>query len=308
MLRKNYVILILFVLLLALGTAADVFFWKQLTKETTHENRKWQNQWQALSTQIQQQQNTIIALQNQFNQLIRNEHMNHAEEVLSETGYLIDLANLYLQTDHNIPNAIKTLSLAQQHVHDLQNPQMNALLQALASDINQLNSVSNVDPANVLLQLQQVGDSINRLSFLPNRFAPPATQPAPPAKHWWQKFLNSLRNLFVIQYHSSSTENILAPDQREYIQQNINFTLRQAEWAVLQEQPELYQNSLKQIQGLLSNNYMESETRNQVLAKLNNLAQINIQPKIPPLTRSMQALSEVKNKMPPQNVDEAPAP
>lgn len=294
MLRKNYVFLILFVLLLALGTAADVFFWKHLTQETTHENRKWQNQWQTLNNQIQQQQNTIMSLQDQLNQLIRTQHMNRTEDILSEIRYLIDLANLYLQTDHNIPNAIKTLSLAQQHVHDLQNPQMNVLEQALASDINQLNSVSNADPANILLQLQQLGDSIDKLSFLPNRFTPPATQPAPPAKHWWQKFLYSLRNLFVIQYHPSVTENILPPEQREYIHQNINFSLRQAEWAVLQEQPELYQNSLKQIKALLSNYYMQSETRDQVLSRIDNLAQINIQPKIPPLTRSMQALSEIK--------------
>ncbi len=293
--RKNWTILSLFLLLLILGTAADVFFWKHITKENTHENKKWQAQLQQLTTQIQQQQNVLTTFQTQLTQLIRDEHTNRAEDVLSETAYLVDLANLYLQSYHNIPNAIKTLSLAEQHLRDLKNPEMTPLEQALASDINQLNEMPMVDQANVLLQLQLVGESIGRLPLMPTHFTAPTENETPTTAHWWSALLDSIKNLFVIQYHSSESANLLPPEQREYIRQNLIFSLRQAEWAVLQEQSELYQRSLNDIKNLLSTYYVKGLARDKVIEKLDGLSQLNIQPKIPPLTRSLQALAEIKN-------------
>jgi uroporphyrin-3 C-methyltransferase len=244
---------------------------------------------------LQQQQKTLDNFQNQINQLLKLQNTHKTEDILSETGYLIELANLYLQTDHNIPNAIKTLSLAKQHLQSADDPRLLALQQAITSDLALLAETPVADKSNVLLQLQFIGETISKLNPLTIEPTTNLNNPAQQKKHWWKKISNNLKSLIIIQYNPANKTKPYSSEQKETIKQDIVYNLRQAEWAVLQEQQTIYQQSIINIKNDLSENYAQSPARDKMIAELDTLSQQSVEPKIPPLTHTNQALAQVSN-------------
>ncbi len=298
-------IIILLVLLLAAGITTEVFFWKRFTNNNRNQQQLWQTKVDDLSAQISHQQDNLTALQNQFAQFVRNQQQNQTAQALNEIAYLLDIANLYLQINHDITNAIKSLQLAQQRLKVLADPSLIYLQQALASDLNTLNDAPKVDAAEILLKLQTLSESISRLPLIPQQVTPvaPETKASPEKSQqtWYKKSLreawSSFKKLFVIRYNAPTRVSILPPDQRESIRENIAFTLSQAQWAVLQQKSTLYHQSLDQVQTWLNNYYPDNAERKQILARLTELTAINIAATPPDINASLAAVQKALKQL-----------
>lgn len=295
MAKKIFLVIVTAGIIVAADAAAGVFLWQYLNKANQHQ----QAQISALSTQLNLQQTTTATLQNKLSQVIRSTQQNSTQQALNEITYLLDLANLYLQINHDINNASKSLRLAQHHLQMLADPSLLSLQQALASDLNRLNDAAQLDTVNVLLNLQTMDESISRLNLSASS-APLLTSPASAtavdvSKSWYQQSLRDLwdgfKNLFVIRYHSSVTP-ILSPEHREWIRENIALMLAQARWAVLQQKSRLYQLSLAQVQQWLMLYFPDNLERTKILERLAALAAINIAPPLPNITASLQAVQQ----------------
>lgn len=305
MLKKNFLIIILVVFLLAAGVAADIFFWKHIAADNQHQQEQWQTKIDTLSAQITQQQNDLQALQTKLTLLLRSQQQGNTQQTLNEIAYLLDLANLYLQINHDTNNAIKSLQLAQHHLQQLADPSLLPLQQALAGDLNRLNDTPAIDVADVLLRLQTLSDSISRLTPQTESLAPAINTPENSTNtslSWYKKSLqdawSSFKNLLVIRYQSSANKSILPPNQHEWLRENIAFTLAQAQWAVLQQKSALYQQSLTSVRQWLTDYYPDNPERSKILARITELLAINIAPNLPDIHASLQAVQQVLKNLP----------
>lgn len=291
---------------LCAAVAADVLFWRHIERQSQHQQQQWQVQMQNLSAQLDQQRIALTDTQNKLTQLIRMSNQNATQQALNEVSYLIDLANIYLQINHDVDNGVKSLLLAQHRLRTIPDPSLLPLQQALASDINKLNNVPRVDSADVLIRLQVLSESMSQIDLIPKKIkSPVANTPeavAAPNQRWYAKFSNSLltnfKSLLIIRYHSNNNLPILPPDQREFVRENIEFTLKLAQWAVLQQKPILYQQSLSSVHLWLISYYVDTPLRKKILDQLATLMSINIGAEIPAIHDTLQALQQALNHAP----------
>jgi uroporphyrin-III C-methyltransferase len=308
MLRKNWLLIGLVIIVLIVGVAADIFFWKHIAADAEQQQVRLKTSTEALSAQIAQQQAELTALQNKLSQFMRTTQQSNVQQTLNEVGYLLDVANLYLQINHDPVNAAKSLQLAHHHLQMLGDPTLLPLQQALASDLNHLKDTQPVNMAEVLLKLQTLSESISRLTMVPRQITPhPAVsppEPMPVSQPWYQRFWEgfkaTFKNLVVIRYHSTASSPILPPEQRDWIRENMAFTLSLAQWAALREQPQLYKHSLEQVrQGLIAN-YPDNAERKKILDRVAELMAIDIAPTPPDINASLRAVQQALKELPPE--------
>jgi uroporphyrin-3 C-methyltransferase len=348
MVKKIYfIVLVVIVILLAGGcAAAGYYFWKMLNDEKQKQHQVLQQVHQemqtvlqqdqqeiqkglqqdqqemqikinSLETQVSQQHSQLEEFQAKLNQMTVSEQRYAHQENLNEIAYLLDLANLYLQINHDPQNAIKSLQLAQHSVQTLADPRLLSLQRALASDINSLNDVKTVDTANLLVELQTLSESIGRLSLIPHPLNSLSSAPAQPITeknhpNWlnraWQSFWQNFQKLFSVSYRSNTASSLPPPQQREWVQENIAFTLAQAQWAVLQKQPALYQQSLTQVRQSLETYYPDTPERQKILNHISQLFSIDIAPTLPNIDASLSALQiALQTRISEPNPQPAPA-
>lgn len=282
MLKKNYLIILAVVIVLIAGVAADVLFWKHIAKENQVKQDLWQTKIEALTAQITRQQAELTALQTKVTQ-------NYSQPIVTEIAYLLDIADLYLQINHDSTNAIKSLQLAQR----LAPP---SLQQVITSDLNRLTAAPKIDTAEVLVTLQGLSASISQQTWTaPNITAPTqemATSSAKPAA-WYQKIFQSLWAKFkkiVVVHHNDS--DMPQSQQHEWIRENITFNLALAQWAVLQQKSALYQHSLAQVRAEIISNYPDSPERQSILDRLEKLIALDIAPTPPDISASLSAVKQ----------------
>ncbi|MBS0350836.1 MAG: uroporphyrinogen-III C-methyltransferase [Proteobacteria bacterium] len=293
-------------LILAAAMVGNYYYWKRTVTTNQNLQAQSQSQWDNLSASMDQQKATIQELQNEFTQFVKNQQQTQTGQTLNEIAYLLDLANLYLQINHDPDNAIKSLQLAQSRLKGLTDARLLSLKQAIASDLNALNDVPKLDTADILLRLQTLGESVGRLSFTSSTQGSSSSvqSSSPPEKKnqgvWykttfeniWHKF----KNLFVVRYNGSP-HPILPPDQRAMIHENIAVTLAQAQWAVLKQNAKLYQQSLNQVQNWITGYFPNSPERENILSRLSELAAINISPTLPDLNASLAAVQKAQEQL-----------
>lgn len=107
--------------------------------------------------------------------------------------------------------------------------------------------------------------------------------------------LSYLKNLIVIKHHEERPP-IPSLDQSLVIE-DLNMNLREAKWAILQKNPERYQEALiKAFTSLKENISPQTKETSILLEELESLQALNINPPRPEIKRSLQALSEVIKK------------
>ena len=252
-----------------------------------------------LTSQLNRQQNDLLTLQTKLARWVRSQSQNTTLQSLNEIAYLLDVANLYLQINHDRRNAIVSLQLAQQHLQTLADPTLLSLQQAITSDLNHLNDSPQINLVDILLKLQTLNESISRLNMSPNPSTPSSTTTpvnnTPAHLSWHQRLLN----LLSIRYqHVSEPLKILPAQQRNWVYDNISFTLAETQWAVLQQKQDLFLHSSTLVRQWLVGYYPDSPDRKNILQRLEDLKKTDIAPDLPDINHSLQAVHQAIKNIP----------
>ena len=117
-----------------------------------------------------------------------------------------------------------------------------------------------------------------------------------PTGRWQEqlsRFGQELKDLVVIRHHDEALEGLIAPEQESYLRQSARLLLEQAQLALLKEEQGLYEASLDKTLGLIDSYYdTESSEVQAVIERLQELKGANIQPELPDISGSQQALAE----------------
>ena len=257
----------------------------------------------------QQTQNAIEGNQKNITDLMNQTNQSAEQQAILDAGYLIHLAHLHLTVEKNIVLGLHFLKMAQSRLQSLTSTNLLPLKQALDSDIATISSVTKINPAALIAQIDTLSTQIANLPTQPERVINATDQPikneTTPGESWWDRMkrnLSGLQRLFIIRHVDTPVAPILGPEQMLLLKENIRFKLLQAQWALLHQQSGLYEQSLNSAAELLDTYEQNKPAAAPIVKKIRDLAMIDINPQVPPL-QSLKLLNTAPQKQQPVPTD-----
>jgi len=273
--------------------------------------------------QIRQQQTQVdkqVQEQLQQNTLTQNEELTTLKETISafldknqysrrdwliaEAEYLVKLANYRLLLARDVPTSIHALRAADDRLREVGNPRFIPLRQAIAVDIQQLNSLTTIDIVGLSLKLNAIQKQIETL---PLKTPDPKTMQqknqqamqVSQADGWKQipaAIWQDLLTLFKIQTHDERVQPLLSPEHRFFLIQNLKLQLEQARLALLNNQPVIYKDRIQQAQQWIKRYFNNQHQLSKAVNKnLTELAQAELNVTLPDISGSLTKLQLLKS-------------
>ncbi len=224
---------------------------------------------------------------------------------IAEALYFTRLANDSLQFQHDVPTAKQLLNMADKRLLDSGESDVAPLRQELAEKIAQLNALPQVDIVGVYSKLTALADSIAQLTPLPeikalqkatSQYATAEKSAVQSEKISWRQALrDSMKKvwqLIIIQRRDTPIETLLTNQQYQQLNHSLLLLVRQAQWALLYRQPDIYHSSLQQVATLLKHYYGgNSQQIKPLLATITELNAVKVAVTAPSLAQVIDALS-----------------
>ncbi|EKE01765.1 MAG: Uroporphyrinogen III methylase [uncultured bacterium] len=207
--------------------------------------------------------------------------------------HLVRMADLTLNTTGDVKVALAFLLTAKTYTGD---PEALTINHALNKDIASLQSIPIVDTEELILKIDAINKQISELPTIPPRITVvPTKTEEQTQKTTLNRFLVSavqaLKDIVVIRHQT--VEPILPPEQITILRFNIQAKLLQAELSVMQRQNKVYQMCLAKVIDWVAKYFVSSNSNANILNMLQELKQVDLQPKLPALTESLTAIQNL---------------
>ncbi|GHA10003.1 heme biosynthesis operon protein HemX [Arenicella chitinivorans] len=223
--------------------------------------------------------------------------------IIDEVGQLLKLANNNVLFAGDIDSAVKALTLADSQLKQLADPRFSVVRQKINQEIGLLNNAEQVDVEQITGELQAMAARIPALKLENERpsLAPVVIEPELTEEEK-TTFLGGLRefwadlvNRFDIQRIDQPPKPLLAPEQRYFLNQNLQLQLAKAELAALQGRNTVYQASLQSAEQWLTEYFdMKTPEVQEVLTQLRSMQAQKVRVDLPPVTESYTLLQTIK--------------
>jgi len=251
---------------------------------------------------VQQFADDTKNLKQTVNDISQIKQGNQEKWLLAEAHYYVKLANDNLQFSRNIPLAITLLKMADQEVSHITNPELIEVRKVIATDIANLQSAPQVDVAGLYMKLTALNSQLDQLPLLAQQKNLQEEKPVAAAEQkqmWWQRGLyaswQALQSIVVVRYNPNGLMPLMVPEQKTFLYQNLHAMLAQAIWALLHQQPAIYQSSLQQVIAWIKQYFiLDAPMAHAVLSDLTQLEKIDVYPPTPTITNTLQAFNGVE--------------
>lgn len=236
-----------------------------LQKSLSQLQQQTQKQLQQLNADHQQK---ILNLEQQLatsQRQIKSFTGRHQNDwLLAEADYLVRIASnrLLLERDHI--TALALLLRAEQRLAMMDDPSMQAAREALSRDMAVLRSLKREDVAGIAIRITGLVPQLKALtpmSFqLPEQTKDVIDSPPVSAENNWQESLKqTFKELsvkwFEVRDHGQTVKPLMAPEKESLLRTNMMLLLQATQFATLRQLPELYQQSLLQLENLLQEHF-----------------------------------------------------
>lgn len=222
------------------------------------------------------------------------------ERVIAEVEQLMIIANQQLQLAGNIKPALLALQTADTRLQPLDTPQVIQLRKVIAQNIQQLQSLPQIDIVGMGLKLENLTEIIDNLPLVSERHPAAAVTPIPdwdsnPWRRLAQEVWQDLKHMVRLERVDRPEPPLLAPDQTFFLRENIKLRLLTARIALLQRDEATYRADLQAAEQWLTGHFdtREAATQN-ALATIKQLSASNIVIQIPDISESLGLISKYK--------------
>lgn len=323
--KLSFKTLLFIILFIIVGNLITYIAWiyshqsnQQTSKVLIEEIDKTKNSLQTLQTlqtslaeikqTLEKQQHSITKNQEALTKINATQKNDTTDISLAKIEYILELAQLNLQWQRNIPNVISLLQLAEKQLTEANVPSFTSFKQQLQEKINLLKEITPLNKNELVLELNQIMSYIPTLPLKPvvntasatnqkteSTKASEATITLPKWRQMLSESLDTLQKIVIIRRHDEAVKPLLAPEQRVYLEHNIQRLLEQAQWALLHDDADLYQQNLKQTMTWLNQYFeMQTEKNQQLIQKITTLSEKNINPTLPDLNDLLKDFKNLK--------------
>jgi uroporphyrin-3 C-methyltransferase len=262
-----------------------------------------------LEARLQVEQTARVALEKSLEQLHTELGRDRHAWTLAEVRYYLRLANTRLLLLADVPSALRALELADARVKALASPSLHKMRGLLSEEIAALKAVPRVDIEGASLSLIALAKQVEALPLLaPTRSETSneiAKETTAPADIWdWRGHAKAIwaemKTLVTIRRTDRPIDALLAPEQMVFLRHNLRLKLEAARLALLQKDTAVYQSSLTEAGEWLAAYFnRDSASVKALLEQLTVLAELELQPALPDISRSLaevEALEEQQAK------------
>lgn len=322
--------LIILMILIIAGTVGAGLWWQhQQTTTLHHQNQQHAHQMQALSArldaEVKEHHERWQHSEDQLNELVNLANQSTEQNALLNAWQMLQLADYQRRYHHDAQAAATLIGLAAAQLNPQQYPTLRVVASTLKSNQRSMQRVAaSRDPAQWLDQIDQVKGMLPQLQLIPAQLQAPVhthgtqsnTSSMPPeqasttdrsakwqhmASHAWQEIKRVLAKMVVFERSNQSVTPLLTDNDRQMALNNLMFTLNQAQWAILNQEAKIYQQSIASASQQLAKHFTQHDAHNaQVMRQLNALAHIPIDVKLPTLNPSLLAVHNALSKTNPQ--------
>ena len=310
--KKTLVSLLALISLIAfvLSLSANFKLWQLQNQKTSFDEglNKLIQQQSSMDTQLssmkQNMDDMLLESQNKITELNRNLQSALSERLYQKQDWLLLKARHYLELaqvnahwgdDPKI--AIALLQQADSILQELTLQKIFPVRQVIAKEIVQLQSLSPIDIPGILSQLDAAQGLVSKLPVVDdtaNATQQKTNQPILASQNRWQQSMSFLEKLIVVKHYDGDTEPALSPIHKAVLRDNIRINLQEAQWAVLQNNTKLYQQSLSRALQNIERIYEKDTPAIQTLLKqIQTLQQTTLRLAMPVLDQSLQLLNQV---------------
>ncbi len=221
---------------------------------------------------------------------------------LDEVSQLLKLANNSAVFAGNKESAINALKLADSQLKQLADPRYSVVRRKINAEISGLQAIKSADVTSISAKLSALGKQV---PTLPLENEPPVASEIKIAKQQDQQemtFTSELKKLWTDTLNSIQIKRVdqppkplLAPEQRYFLDQNIQLKLATAELAVMQNNADVFVRSIDAASGWLKEYY---DPRNaevtDVIAQLAALRKQPLGQELPAVAGSYDELQRIK--------------
>ncbi len=226
---------------------------------------------------IQQSQQAVTSLVTKLNDDLTR---GTSEYAIAEVGQLLKQANHSVNFSKDSAAAINALKLADSQLKELADPRYARVRQSINEEIATLEAVQAVDIESITGQLRALEKSIPSLPLENDtptlgEIEVASVEGETGLRAGLRAMWRDVVNMLSVQIHriDQTPKPLLAPEQRYFLNQNIQLQLAKAQLSVLQNRKAEYQASLAAAKGLL-NDYFDPRDQ-EVIAAINKLDQLN---------------------------------
>lgn len=222
---------------------------------------------------------------------------------LLKARYYLELAQINAHWSKSVGATVAMLQQADQLLQQLNDPQIFDIRQAIAKDIAQLQALPKVDVAGILSELDAVQSSLNDLNIpsIANDETSETTTKSETTKGnipvWrlhLQDSMNLLSKLVIIRRNDENIKPLISPAFEAILKENIRLDLQEAQWAVLNSNPQVYQLVLNQALTTLKKNFNQNTQNTAALMKkITELQQVQLTQKRPEIGSGLPLLNQL---------------
>lgn len=329
--KFSFIVSSVLLLIIAITISGLYLLWQQQKQDQKTQSRLIA----ALKSDIEQYSHNQNRLQSELDNKISNElggirhtvdalqelaGKNHRDWVLSETVYLLQIANHRLQLEGDIKTTIKALMIADSKLKNLADPSLLPVRKHLADETSALQSTSQPDIYGMVLALDSLqAKSVQmklKIAIPSATIADAKTMADTSAKSNkekmsikdWQRALNQvwkeLKTLVVINKHDQRLAPILTTEQQQTIKHILQLKIQGIRTALLSKQPEIFLLSIKDTLQWLQKHFSHDDPNVSLLkSRLQEFEAIRLKVDIPDISGSLQALQSLQ-----KSKKELPAP
>lgn len=218
--------------------------------------------------------------------------------LLEDLRSRLEMANFELTILHDVKATIYLLKITDRIIKGYQDPALFKLQKIINKKIIDLQAIPVLDVEYVLLRIEKISDEIEALPILATQVKPVEDLVADHEKSAWRRFLiavmQTLKESIIIRGHTLPALPLLPPTEQAYLVANIRSQLGQASWAVLHNQPVIYEHAISQAIIWIKQYYQEDlETVQYVLQRLSALRKVDVKPVLPDIADALKQLDEL---------------
>ncbi len=223
--------------------------------------------------------------------------------VIDEVSQLLKLANNSALFSGDVESAINALSLADVQLKEMADPRFSIVRRKINEEIGVLSAIERVDVESLTAQLQALAARVPSLKLENERpdLVEDITLDAE-LPEGDVSFYEGIKEVFVdifnyadIQRIEQAPKPLLAPEQRYFLDQNLQLQLAKAELGALQKRPQVYTQSIDAASQWINEYFdLNDDSVKDVLSQLNTLKAQSIQVELPPVSGSYDLLQSIK--------------
>jgi len=221
---------------------------------------------------------------------------------LAEVEYLLRIANQRLQLQRDLKTAQLALQAADTRLQELADPLFLKVREQLASELESLAAVEPVDVDGISVKLSALMEHIDELEVQGSSYQPAVKTDTAgsgnittiqdwrelPALLW-----SSLSGLFRIRDHDKPVSPMLPPENEYFLRENLRLQLSATRLALLRDDSVQYRATLTTAAGWLDTYFSAEDAQvDQLRAQIEQLAAIDVVPKLPDISASLKLLRQ----------------